>query len=811
MHMDFSFIVAASAGSLAVAAVGLVFALFQGWVALRRPEFAWNSWGAAISLAAAVYSLAVFLQFNLPAGGLTRIVERIQFSAFLGLVAACQGFANAYFGRPPVRGRKWWAAGHLAWLGLLWGSDLIVGPAFTARHFLWLPRPYVEPALGPLGMGYIGYTLALALATARLWVAPALRRQAGATGFCLAFGLWVLLGLHDILATLGMTTVRFLMEFGFLGFSLAAMAVTLRKYVELFAVAETSQAQLQRVNAELEGRVRQRTDQLERSNRELRLRIDEREKAVEALRASEERFRTLIANITDVIFVLDAEGIIRYKSPNVTRHFGWRPEELVGTPGWGYVHADDRPRVQEAFTQVLAAPGRENTAEFRYRTRDGRYRTIRMTAVNRLDHPLVRGVVGSYRDVTERQQAEAEKLRLEGQLRQAQKMESLGTLAGGIAHDFNNILSPIMGFTEMTLADLPPAHTARGNLGEVLKAAKRARDMVQQILTFSRHTAPELKPMKIAPVIEEAVKLLRSTLPATIDIHLALGREAGFVMGDSTQVHQMIVNLGTNAYHAMRPQGGRLEIGLEEIAVGGGVASPGRELAPGTYGVITVKDTGHGMAPEILDRIFDPYFTTKPKGEGTGMGLAVVLGIVKGHGGSIQVDSRPGAGTTFRIYLPQMAVAVEAAVHETTDTIPLGFEHILMVDDEPQLLDLARQMLERLGYRVTTAASGVEALARFRRTPEAFDLVVTDQTMPHLTGAELAGELMRLRPQTPVLLCTGFSETMDPERARAMGLQGFLLKPVSMKSLATTVREVLNARSQGPPVTCLPAAGAAPA
>jgi CheY-like chemotaxis protein/two-component sensor histidine kinase len=316
--------------------------------------------------------------------------------------------------------------------------------------------------------------------------------------------------------------------------------------------------------------------------------------------------------------------------------------------------------------------------------------------------------------------------------------------------------------------------------------------MVRHILTFSRQDTQEMKAMQLLPVVQESMKLLRSSLPSTIDIQVQLDEETGSVMGDSTQIHQLVVNLCTNAYQAMRERGGRLKVSLAEVDGDTFTRVPGQDLQSGSYVCLSVEDTGHGIDQAIIDRIFEPYFTTKGPAEGTGMGLSMVHGIVKRHQGHITVDSTLGTGTTFRVYIPQMASVHETTLHETTEFIPMGNEHILLVDDEPQLLAMQGQILERLGYDVTTMSSSQDALKDFRQAPGTFDLLITDQTMPNLTGAELSAEVVQLRPDLPIILCTGFSEALSPEAAADMGIRYYLQKPVPLKTLAQTVRLALN-------------------
>ncbi len=393
-------------------------------------------------------------------------------------------------------------------------------------------------------------------------------------------------------------------------------------------------------------------------------------------------------------------------------------------------------------------------------------------------------------DLTERIKAEVEKKKLEKQLRQAQKMEAVGTLAGGIAHDFNNILSAVIGFTEMALEDAVPDSFLRRNMEQVLQAGMRAKHLVQQILAFSRQSDQELRPVQPKKIIVEACELLRASLPSTIAIRTRF-RSNAFTMSDPTQIHQVLMNLGTNAGHAMRELGGTLTIVLDEI----GDMDPWRaqhpELTAEAYVRLTVSDTGHGISEQLIDRIFDPFFTTKEYTEGTGMGLAVAHGIIKSHKGMIAVESRPGEGTTFTILLPQI-INPESEQRKSGGDLQTGSESILFVDDEAMLVDLSTQLLKRLGYSVTACTSSLEALARFQAAPADFDLVITDMTMPQMTGKELAAEMLKLRPGLPIILCTGFSEIITEEAAKRAGIQAFIMKPIIMKELADTIRKILD-------------------
>ncbi len=384
-----------------------------------------------------------------------------------------------------------------------------------------------------------------------------------------------------------------------------------------------------------------------------------------------------------------------------------------------------------------------------------------------------------------------ERKKLEAQLQQSQKMESIGTLAGGIAHDFNNILSPIMIHSEMVMMKLSPDSSIQFNLKEILKAAERATDMVKQILTFSRQKKGKRAAIKINPTLKEVLEMLRSSIPTTIDIHQDLKAESDIVLADPTQIHQILLNLATNAAHAMREKGGTLKVSLVQEDLDSEAVTEYSDLNPGSYLKLIVSDTGSGIDDETMQRIFEPYFTTKGPGEGTGMGLAVIHGIVKNYGGDITVESELGKGTTFNVYLPRIEADV-SPVEEPSVQLPKGTERILFVDDEKAAVDAIQPMLENLDYKVTARTSSIEALEAFLNKPDAFDMVITDMTMPNMTGKDLAKEIMAIRSDIPVILCTGFSEQIDENKAKAMGISAFVMKPIVIRQIANTIREVLD-------------------
>ena len=399
-------------------------------------------------------------------------------------------------------------------------------------------------------------------------------------------------------------------------------------------------------------------------------------------------------------------------------------------------------------------------------------------------HGKITGLHGTVHDITERKE-------LLIKLQQAQKMESIGTLAGGIAHDFNNILSPIIGYTEMLIDDCQENSSFMDSLNEIHSASMRAKNLVKQILAFSREDKSGAILMSINDILKEVLKLIRSTIPTTIQIKQDIVNDCGLIEADPTQIHQIVMNLATNSFHAMEETGGELKFTLKETQLNESDAMD-LDMAPGNYAFLTVSDTGSGIPDDIKEKIFDPFFTTKERGKGTGMGLSVVHGIVKSIGGSIQVKSKPGKGTEFHVYLPVAASCSKQQEPQVKDAVLGGFERILLVDDEAPIIKMERKVLERLGYQVRSHTSSLEALEAFRSDPDKFDIVITDMAMPKMPGDKFANELKKIRPDIPVLLCTGFSNIMSEETALSFGINGFLMKPIVMKELSKKVREVLD-------------------
>ena len=518
--------------------------------------------------------------------------------------------------------------------------------------------------------------------------------------------------------------------------------------------------------------------------------ITERKKAEEALQEGEERYRRLIELNPDGMY-LSRKGKIIYVNQATVDILGAKSkDELIGNSIFDLIHPDYLEKAKQR-NQLMAEQGVSvPLSDFIF------YRLDKEEIhVQALASPVIfKGepcVLSAIRDVTEQKRAETEKAKLESQLQHSQKLEAIGTLAGGIAHDFNNILTPFILHTEMALMSIPEDSPVRHNLKEALNAGHRARDLVKQILTFSRQREEECKPFRVGLNMKETIKLLRASLPTTIEIKQHVETESDWVVTTQTYIHQVLMNLCTNAAHAMRDNGGTLYIRLEDLQLDSTDTIQFSDLKPGTYVRMTVTDTGHGMNLATKNRIFEPYFTSKEKDEGTGLGLSVVHGIVKDLGGAITVESELGKGSTFKVLFP----TIENEISEETEHISeilKGNERILYVDDEMPMVETVQELLEQLGYQVTTRTSSIEALELFREKSDSFDLVITDQTMPNMTGDELAIKLLQIRPDIPIILCTGFSEKIDERRAKDLGIRAFVMKPIVMSEISNTIREVLE-------------------
>jgi PAS domain S-box-containing protein len=504
--------------------------------------------------------------------------------------------------------------------------------------------------------------------------------------------------------------------------------------------------------------------------------ITERMQAEKSLKESEKRYRTLFERSTDAIFIVE-RTTGRYLDANdaALKLSGRKLPELK--------QLTTQHVTPEGYAERIDILANSNAVEefgdVTYVHPDGTRRIAMLTTV-----PLdSNSVIGIAKDVTD-------ELEMEGQLRQAQKMEAIGTLAGGIAHDFNNILSAVLGYSELALVELPAGSSLRNKMEAIHSSGKRARELVAQILAFSRKDELIMSPVEMNMIIKDALKLLRPAIPTTIDIQTQITSKSQ-ILGDPTRLHQIIMNLCTNAYQAMLQKGGILQISLCDVELDV-TAAKRLNMPVGTYVRLMVADSGVGIPPEYKNRIFDPYFTTKEKGKGTGLGLAAVHGIVKSHGGKIVVESEAGKGTEFSVFLPLLAKQSHAPEDKNEPRMIGGSERILLVDDEIDILNVEEEMLKKLGYSITAKESALDALELFRQQPEQFDLVITDMTMPKMAGDEFAENLIKIKADIPIILCTGYSETMTKEKAKSIGVKGFLMKPATMKSLSQTVRQLLD-------------------
>ncbi len=500
--------------------------------------------------------------------------------------------------------------------------------------------------------------------------------------------------------------------------------------------------------------------------------------------AEKERLQWAIEQSGEIVVITDYEGTIEYVNPAFERVTGYTRQEALG---WNPNIMSSGPHDRDFYNnlQETIVSGKLWSGRLINRRKDGTtYTTECSISPVKDDADRILHYIWIARDITK-------ELAFEKRHIQSQRLESIGVLAGGIAHDFNNLLFPIYGISEMMLDDLSPGSPEHESLEEIFKASQRAADLVKQILSFSRQTDQEKVPVKLQNVLSEAIQLLRATIPANIEIKKFIQQQCGLVMADPTNMHQIVVNLVTNAFHAVEVNHGSIAVELREEQLGEEDIA-GTNLIPGKYARLTVSDTGYGIPPDKIGRIFEPYFTTKKQGKGTGLGLSVVYGIIKEHNGDIRVYSEPGKGTSMNVYLPLLDGGHAHALPDAQDVFCAGTERILLVDDEGAIVRLVKTMLERMGYQVKGCTSSLEALRLFKADPNGFDLLITDMTMPKMTGLQLAELVMAIREDMPVILCTGFSEKITPEKVKALGLKGFLMKPVVRSEMALTIRNVFG-------------------
>jgi len=514
--------------------------------------------------------------------------------------------------------------------------------------------------------------------------------------------------------------------------------------------------------------------------------ITERKQAEERLRESETRLRTIFDISQAGIILVDPQGIITYANQGMAKMFGCTVQQVIGSSYPEHVHPDQRDIGDQRMRQLITGEIDSVSFERHYIRLDGTDFWGFLTGRRHEDeHGKLISLVGTIADITERKS-------LENELRQAYKMESLGTLTGGVAHDFNNILNVILGNSELALADVPESSPVHANLEEIRTAGFRAADIVKQLLSFSRQSNQEFKPIELSSIMDDSLKLLRSLIPSNIEIKKVFEAEKETILADPVQINQVVMNLCMNASQEMEKDGGRLEIVLDNFNLDQNIIKDYTDLPPGDYLRLRFIDTGSGIDPKFIDRIFDPYFTTKDIGKGSGIGLAVVHGIVKNHNGAISVDSEPGKGTTFKILFPIIERKKSDSAPEKVESIPHGKETILFVDDDDSIADITKKTLERIGYQVEICLDSIDALELFKSNPNHFDLVITDMTMPRMTGDKLAKMMIAIRSDIPVIISTGYSSLIDEDKAKKNGIADFIMKPVSMSAIAQTIRKVLD-------------------
>lgn len=514
---------------------------------------------------------------------------------------------------------------------------------------------------------------------------------------------------------------------------------------------------------------------------------------LDALGASEARFRAVWDNATDGMKLCDADGHIVAVNDAYCRIMARSRAELEGRLMSSSYAEAEQPFILQRFREHFAERRIPTQREFEVTRWDGRAMVLEVDDCyieTDPEHPLVLGV---FRDITERRRVEADREKMQARLFQNQKFEALGTLAGGVAHDFNNILAGMLSYATLAQEDCPAsAIDVRAYLAEVLKGGHRAKELVRQILLLSRSESAERTPVQCAIVVREALSLLRSSIPASVEITSSIDRDAPLVSANATQIHQVVMNLGINAAHAMREHGGRLDVTLQSRLVTANEADDIADLQAGPHVCLTVSDTGCGIEPAVLDRMFEPFFTTKPTGQGTGLGLSVVRSVVRSHHGAIAVRSTPGAGTTFEMFFPVAPIEAQPALDETAAHARGQGERILLVDDEPMVADSMRLVIERLGYQVTACTHPSSALEVFAAAPNDFDLVITDFQMPGMTGLELAAKLLVLRPGLDIVMATGFAGDLTEEQLRTRGLAGMVRKPFEMRVLARVLQHAFE-------------------
>jgi two-component system cell cycle sensor histidine kinase/response regulator CckA len=781
-------IVLSSAGSLSVAVIALFFFVFQGWIYLKGTHFSWSKWGALMSLATSIYALTVFVQFNSSPGLPNHIAELLQYSTFLLLVHSVYGFTFSYLDINPRRYHQIAGIFHMILLLVLCFTNLVITEEFTYRNFLWLNNPYIEPALGVLGPFFLIYASLAASFCLTYWFRNKNHQKIGAKIFISGFLLWAVLGIHDAAATLGLHTVQFLMEYGFLGFSTSIMYVTLKNYMELFEIAENRKKALEIANEELELRVQKRTSELEKSNAKLIAEIKQRKWANDALRESEQRFRTVFHTSPDAVNINRLNGEFVEINEGFTILTGYTRADVIGISSRD-IRIWDIPEDRKKIISDLNKTGFVDNIESRFRCKSGEIRpgliSARIINLNGENHILT-----ITRDISKWKKVEDDKKKLETQLQRAQKMEAIGTLAGGVAHDLNNILSGIVSYPEILLMDLPDDSELRDPLETIQKSGFKAAAIVQDLLTLARRGVSISEIVNLNKIVSEhletpeyeKIKQFHPGLTVIVDLEADILN----ISGSPIHLSKTVMNLVSNAAEAM-PDGGTICISTENKYLDHPVEGYD-EIEEGDYVLLKITDAGIGISPEEKERIFEPFYTKKIMGRsGTGLGMAVVWGTVKDHTGYIDLQSTEGRGTTFTLYFPVTREALADDQTAGTTVEPNGNgEKILVVDDIEEQRQIATLMLKKMGYDVNAVPGGEEAIEFLQ--DQSADLIVLDMIMdPGIDGLETYKQILQINPDQKAIIASGFSETWRVKEAQRLGAGTYVKKPYTIDKIGQAV------------------------
>ena len=778
----------ASAGSLSVAVIAFFFFIFQAWIYLKGPAFSWSKWGAVLSLATSIYSVAVFVQFNAAPGQINHLTELLQYSTFIILLHSIYGFTFTYLEIKPPRYHHLAAGFHAALLLTLWTTKLVITDDFVYRDFILLAAPYIEPKLGVLGPFFLIYSAVGALLSLTYWVKSESRKKPGARKFIFGFLLWAALGIHDALATLGVGTIQFLMEYGFLGFSASIMSITLKKYMELFEIAERSKKILEAANNELELCVNLRTSELKESNAELMTEISQRKWANAALRESEQRFRTVFHTSPDAVNINRLNGEFVEVNEGFTTLTGYSRADVLGRSSkeiriWAI--SKDRKRIVSELNKY----GYADNIESRFRCKNGEIKpgliSARIIDLNGENHILT-----ITRDISRWKKVEDDKKKLEAKLQRAQKMEAIGTLAGGVAHDLNNILSGIVSYPDLLLMDLPEDSPLVAPMTTIQQSGFKAAAIVQDLLTLARRGVSISEVVNLNSIITEHLaspeyEKIKNFHPG-LKVKTALEPDLLNISGSPVHLSKSVMNLVSNAAEAM-PGEGTIFISTQNRYLDKPIEGYD-EIEEGDYVLLQISDTGIGIPPEDKERIFEPFYTKKVMGRsGTGLGMAVVWGTVKDHNGYIDLKSSEGEGTTFTLYYPVTRESLQDDQSTAADFEDNGHgETILIVDDVEQQRNIASLMLNKLGYSVKAVSSGEKAIEYIKNNTA--DLLVLDMIMdPGIDGLETYRKILEHRPHQKAIIASGFSETWRVKEAQRLGAGAYVKKPYTIEKIGQAV------------------------